>query len=123
MRRWYLQHRHLAAASSANEMVKCWRPRGLRSPVALVWSSTSDDVSHDERGSGCATQRRWKVASMVLNAAESSTSGAVAIVCSSLVTIGSAVSPCGKKVVETDGVLRFVVQGARLRPVWPPAMD
>jgi hypothetical protein len=46
----------------------------------------------------------------MLNAARSS-----AAVCSSSVVIRSAVSPCGKKAIEPDGVLRFVVPGPKLR--------
>jgi hypothetical protein len=87
----------------------------MQSLVAMAWSPTSDEVSHSERGSGSTTQRRWKVALMVFNAARSSPRGVVAAVCSSLITIRLAASSYGKKVVKPDKVLRFVMPGPRLR--------
>jgi hypothetical protein len=98
-----------------NEMVKWWWPMALRSMVAKAWNSTDDEVSRIERGSGCTTQKQWKVASTVLNVVGLSPSDAVAAVYSSSVTIESVTSPCGKKATEPDGVLRFAMSGPRLR--------
>jgi hypothetical protein len=58
---------------------------------------------------------RWMVASIELNAVRSPRRGVVATVYSSSVAIGSAVSSCVKKGVESDEVLRFVVSGPRLK--------
>jgi hypothetical protein len=83
--------------------------------MTMTWMLTDEAVSRSERGSECTVQRRWKVASAVLNVDRSSPSGVGVMVCSSSVAIGLAVSPCRKKVVEPDGVLRFVVPGPRLK--------
>jgi hypothetical protein len=59
----------------------------------------------------------------MLNAARSSPSGAMAAIYSSSI-IRSAVSPCEKKAVEPDGVLRFAVLGPGSGcPTRPPMKD
>jgi hypothetical protein len=80
MWRRYLQRWCSVTASSADEIATWRRPRGLRRPVAMVWILIGDAVIPSEKGSECATQMRWKVASAVLNAAGSSPSGVVAAV-------------------------------------------
>jgi hypothetical protein len=75
MQRRYLQHRCSATASSTDKMAMWRRHKGLRSPMAMAWSSTGDEVSCSEKGSGCAAPRWWKVASTMLNAVGSSPNG------------------------------------------------
>jgi hypothetical protein len=97
MQRQYLQHRCSAAASSTDKMAMWRRHKGLRSPMAMAWSSTGDEVSCSEKGSGCAAPRWWKVASTMLNAVGSSPNGVVVVVCSLSDAIESTASSCEKK--------------------------